>query len=37
MRERERDLEVSRDCRAKLWIIFSYFEPSNSLDYNNKI
>ena len=30
MRERK-NLEVTRDCGAKLWIISSYVEPNNSL------
>ena len=36
-REREREnLEVSRNCEAKLWIISSYFEPNNSFDPTTK-
>ena len=37
MREREREnLEVSRNCEAKLWTISSYFEPNNSFDPTTK-
>ena len=38
MSEREREiLEVSRDCRSKLWIISSDFEPNTHLSEQKQI